>query len=62
MKIKHLLLAAALVAAVSACSADVTEPAARAAGPLNTEEEVTTTAAPDTTARDAGWLGSGGRH
>lgn len=58
MKTKHLLLPAALVAAVAACSANVTEPAARAAGPSNTE--VTPTAASDTMPKDGGWLGSGG--
>lgn len=59
MKTKRLLLAAALAVAAAACSADVTEPATRAAGPSNTE--VTTTSVPDTTtARDGGTLGSGG--
>lgn len=59
MKTKHLLLGAALVAAVAACSANVTEPAARADGPLHTEETPASTPA-DTTTRDGGLLGSGG--
>lgn len=62
MKIRHLLLAAVLVAAAAACSAEVTEPSARApAGARPGANEVTSTASPDSTQREeAGWLGSGG--
>jgi ABC-type glycerol-3-phosphate transport system substrate-binding protein len=61
MKIKHLLIAIALVAAAAACSADVTEPRARPDGPSDTEGTTTTSSsAPDTVPRDGGLLGSGG--
>lgn len=63
MKIKHLLLAGALIAATAACSNSATGPTAQPSGPSRSEEPATTTTTaipPDTTPRQGGTLGSGG--